>query len=576
MVVGRVVRAGDRLVATTELVDVATGRSLASQKAEGRGSEDVFLIAEQLSEQVREDLKGTLLAIDWASPPEGSIRNLTESVDAYRAYVQGESLLQRAEFEGAADEFEEAVRIDPEFALAHFRLSIAARWLSDGVRAHQAARRAVSLVERAPPSLREVIRANALYQEGAYSQAIPLLEAVLGREPDLKEGLYILSQIYVHSARDGDTHRAIELMERLLELDPAFHLVYDRLALSYAFQGDFETAREKLRIWEDVRPDKVEGIRSVVATLEGQPEEALGFGQAFTWIEGPLFMASAAMLASRWDVALRMVALDPDEWRTEHLRAWSFRNQGTLYTYLGELDQAEQAYRQAGRAAGFRVHEGGAGGVPASALQSLAELLELRGDVLAARRESERALALQPESARGLYFAGRFALRDEDPVAAERYLGRLSALPAVSTSESIAIYKKALEAEIDFFRGRPEKARDKLEPLATSGSLLVDWALTCSSSGAAFRETLSRVYEALGEKEEASHALEELLASGFERMDHPALYVRALYALGVSKVESGDLDAGSRLLEKFLEHWGDSTWELPEVADARARLEKLR
>jgi tetratricopeptide (TPR) repeat protein len=532
-------------------------------------------MAEQLGEQVREDFKGALLDADWTSSSESLARNLTESVDAYRAYVQGESLLQRAEFEGAADEFEEAGRIDPDFALAHFRLSMAARWLSDGVRAHQAARRAVSMVEHAPTSFREVIRANALYQEGAYSQAIPLLETVLARDPNLKEGLYILSQIYVHSARDCDTRRAIELMEWLLDLDPEFHLVYDRLALSYAFQGDFETAREKLSLWEDVRPDKVEGIRSVLATLEGQPEEAIGFGQAFTWIEGPLFMSSAAMLASRWDVALRMVALDPDEWRTEHLRAWSFRNQGTLYTYLGELDKAEQAYRQAGRVAGFRVHEGGSGGVPASALQSLAELLELRGDVFAARREAEQALGLQPESARGLYFAGRYALREDDPEAAEQYLGRLSGLPSVSTSDSIAMYQKALEAEIDLYRGRPQKSAEKLEVLVSSGRLLVDWPTTCSSSGAAFRETLYRAYVTLGEKDKAVRALEELLASGFERVEHPTLYVRTLYELGVSKIESGDTERGEKLLLKFLEHWGDSSWELPQVEDARSRIEKL-
>lgn len=576
MVVGKVVRVGDRLVATTELVDVATGRSLASQRTEGRSTEDVFAMAEELGRQVRRDVARSLFHGEIVSSAASPVRNLTSSVDAYRAYVRGESLLQRGDFETALEEFEQAVRIDPEFALAHFRLSMAARWLSDGTVAHQAARRAVVLVEKAPVSYREVIRANAMYQEGAYAQAIPLLETALEKDPNLKEALYILSQIYVHSSRDGNLPLAIDLMERLLSLDPEFYLVYDRLALAYAFLGDLDAARQRLAEWEDISPEKVEGLRSVLAVLEGQPEEALGLGQAFSWIEGPLFMASAAMLASRWDVARRLVAYDPDEWRADHLRAWSFRNRGTLHTYLGEFEPALVEYRQAGRSSGFRIHEGGSGGVPASALQMLADLFELRGETDAARSETEQALALQPESARGLYFAGRSAVRDDDMEAATRHLKTLSALPGAADSDSIKMYRVALEAEVELRRGNGQKARELLVHLMSSVGPVLDWPSTCTSAGAVFRETLARVHELLGEREEAVRAWEDLLASGLERVDHPVRYVRALYALGLLKLKMGDREGGVRLLERFLDHWGDSQWDLPEVEDAKARVAAIR
>jgi tetratricopeptide (TPR) repeat protein len=480
--------------------------------------------------------------------------------------------LQRADFESALEEFQEAVRIDPEFAMAHFRTSITARWLSDGVTAHQAARNAVAKVGTAPPSYREVIRANALYQEGAYSQAIPLLEAVLEAEPSLKEGLYLLSQIYIHSSRDNDSRRAMDLMERLLTLDPEFYLVYDRLALTYGFQGDMGMARKRLDEWESIRPEKVQGLRSVLATLEGQPEEALGFSQAFSWMEGPLFMTSAAMLASRWDIAGRLAEYDPDEWKADHLRAWSFRNRGTFHTYMGAWDQAVVEYRQAGRVSGLRVHEGETGGVPASALQSLAELLDLQGDVGGARREAEQALALQPESARGLYYAGRYSLRDDDFAAAQQYLRKLDSLPAASTSGSIQMYQSALRAELALFQGDADLAARILRGL-TAKSLVIDWPTTCSSAGALFRDSLARAYMAMDLAERAENAWEELVASGFERVDHPAIFVRALYSIGVAKLERGE-PRGRRYLEQFLEHWGEADWQLPEIEDAKQRLAK--
>lgn len=569
MIVGRVAEAGGRLMATTELVDVATGRSLASQQAQGSSAEDIFVLADSLGAQVQLRLTSTpRSAID--SPGASA----SPSIEAYRHYVEGEMLLHAGELDDAVDELSEAVRIDPELSVAHHRLSVAARWLSDGPLAHQAARRAAASLERAPAHLREIIEANALYQDGAFSRAIPLLEGALERDPDEKEALYLLSQIYVHSLRDGDTDLAIEHMEHLLALDPSFHQIYDRLALSYAFTGDVDIARARMSGWSEVHPAKVEGLRSILATLEGQPEEALGFGQAFSWIEGPLFQSAAAMMASRWDIARRFAEQDPDEYRSDHLRAWALRNRGVFHTYVGEFDEALVFYRQAGMASGYRTHEGGSAGVPASALHAAAELLYLDGEVGAARAEVDKALSLQPESWRGLYFAGRMALFDDDADAAVEYAKVLAELPAAGTSASARMYLDALTAEIALYQGDALRARDIFTDVV-SRPLMIDWSSTCTSAGAAIRDGLVRSYLALGDDDGAARAMEELLASGAERLDHPVLYARTLHRLGVYGLESANAVErahGRRLLERLLAMWGDTEWEIPMVEDARTRI----
>jgi tetratricopeptide (TPR) repeat protein len=564
MILGRVARVGDRIVATSELVDVTSGRSLASQKAEGTDEGDVFGLAEALGDQVRGYVRqSSLVASREAS--DGPRDGWTRSVDAYRAYVRGESLVQAGRFEQSIDEYQESIRLDPGFAMAHFRLSMAARWISDGVLAREAAARADALVDRLPEDLADVVRANHFYHQGSYSLAIPLLEAALERDRALKEGLYLLSQIYLHSTRDGNTERAVALMEELVELDPDFHLVYDRLALAQALLGRPELARANLARWTEVRPDKVQALQSVFATFEGQPEEALAFGQAFSWIEGPLFQAAAAMLASRWDVAERLVAFDPDEWRADHLRAWGLRNRGILHAYRGDFEQAERYLREAARVgAGERavLHEGTTGGVRASALHALAELFEARGRVAEARRTAEEALVLQPESARSLYVAGRYALAEYDATAAAGYMNRLERLAASSRGGIANLYLAGLEAEMAMANGNPADARDRIADFVEPGTLMADWASHCASSGSMFRDTLARAHLALGDRADAMEVLDGLLVSGVERLEHPALYVVALRRLGSLRLDNGD-PSGERLLERYRELWGTTSVPAP-------------
>ena len=113
MVIGGIARAGQRIVVTTELLGVESGRLLASQKAEGQNVGDIFLIAEALGSQVRQDLLRSSSADAKAGP---LAQRLTGSVEAYSAYVRGEGSFNRFEWEEAAEQFSKAVRVDPDFA----------------------------------------------------------------------------------------------------------------------------------------------------------------------------------------------------------------------------------------------------------------------------------------------------------------------------------------------------------------------------------------------------------------------------------------------------------------------------
>jgi hypothetical protein len=163
------------------------------------------------------------------------------------------------------------------------------------------------------------------------------------------------------------------------------------------------------------------------------------------------------------------------------------------------------------------------------------------------------------------------ALLDSDLEAGALHLEALRRVQAVQSSGSARVYLAALEAETALASGDAARARELLEPVVR-GSLMLDWASTCSSAGASIRDGLVRTYLALGRSADAMQELEAILASGAERVDHPALYTYTLYRLGILKLDNGRVEEGRRLLARYLSQWENADWELPSVADARKRL----
>jgi tetratricopeptide (TPR) repeat protein len=249
-------------------------------------------------------------------------------------------------------------------------------------------------------------------------------------------------------------------------------------------------------------------------------------------------------------------------------------HRGTFHAYRGELGLAVETYHQAAALTHLTKHDGIEGGVLASVHLALAELLELNVNREGARAEADRALAIQPENPMCLYFAGLFALRARDVAAARDHLKGIDSTLAAAKRVLGDVYRDALQAELLLEEGSKSEALHLLDGAVSSHDLLLDWATNVSSSGAAVRDGLIRCYLALGEKEKAAEQMKALLDSGLERLNHPVIYVRTLYRLGLLEFELGHQESSRKYLESFLEHWGNADWDLPEVAEAQKRLGK--
>jgi non-specific serine/threonine protein kinase len=202
---GSLRRAGSRLRINAQLVDTHTDFPLWSERYD-REMKDVFEVQDEIARKIAEALRVTL------SPQEQEAlaTKPTDNLQAYDLYLRGKSYarrLTRQDLEFALQMFENAVSMDPRFALAHaaiakvcaeyhYNFQRDATWIG---RAMAASQRAVAL----QPELPEVQIANAwvLYAGNQYDEAVNRAKQAIERKKDCDGAYYLLCRAMFASGR---------------------------------------------------------------------------------------------------------------------------------------------------------------------------------------------------------------------------------------------------------------------------------------------------------------------------------------------------------------------------------------
>ncbi len=113
---GSVQRSGSRIRVMTQLVSVADGYHLWSERFD-REMEDVFAIEDQIAEKVARALRVILKGQAW----EGTPRIHPSDIRAYEFYLRGQQFLLHPRMKSlgyAREMFDRAIQVDPEYAPA--------------------------------------------------------------------------------------------------------------------------------------------------------------------------------------------------------------------------------------------------------------------------------------------------------------------------------------------------------------------------------------------------------------------------------------------------------------------------
>jgi tetratricopeptide (TPR) repeat protein len=202
---------------TVQLVEASTRHSIWAERYD-RQLEDVFAIQEEIARSIAQALRITL------SPKEEKIiaSKPTENLQAYDFYLRGRSYARQLSLEFAIQMFEQAIALDPEFALAHAGLANACgqfhewreqhqRWIEKGLAASE---RGLALQPNLPELL--VARARLAFAERKYEEACRYAEEAIQRKPDC-EGVYdVLGRALFAS---GQSHKAADLADRAVAVN---------------------------------------------------------------------------------------------------------------------------------------------------------------------------------------------------------------------------------------------------------------------------------------------------------------------------------------------------------------------
>ena len=352
VVEGEILDEAGRQRVVVRLTDTATGYVLWSEPYTAKPSE-----LQWLQEDVARDLEA-LLSIPL-SPKER--HRLAEDpaalTRAYAHYVRGQGFLDQADNpsgpESAADNFRQAIRLHPAFAVARAGLSEALWQIyhrdlepEDLEQSEEQARLALEQDPDLPAA--HVALARVLRDTGQVSASIEALEEALSGHPNPDHAYRELADSY---ERIGELEEAERYLRTATALNEADWLNWNWLGALLAKLGRYDEARDAFQHAVDVAPDHIYRPLENLGTIylfEADYEAAI---ETYERIPEPIpyallasNMATAYFFQGDMDKAVEYFAmaveLDPME---AELR----RNYGDVLLRLGDAAAAESEYRRA-------------------------------------------------------------------------------------------------------------------------------------------------------------------------------------------------------------------------------------
>lgn len=306
---GSLRRAGNRLRINTQLVDASTDFPLWSERYD-REMEDVFAVQDEIASKIAEALRITL------SPQEQEALKAkpTENLQAYDLYLRGRNFARRVgrqDMQFALQMYENAVALDPTFAVAHAAIAnVCAQYYyyferkQDWIDRVNAATQKAIAAGRDEPEIR-CAEAWLDFAQGRYESAVDKIRSALNRDPDIDGGYHLLGRalfeagryqevvdimedalahagenynttVPIHNALgalgkkealNNYTYREIAIFEAQLKKTPEDARVRVLLAGNYAEQGRFEDAQREVDLAMALRPDDTMILYNIACTL---------------------------------------------------------------------------------------------------------------------------------------------------------------------------------------------------------------------------------------------------------------------------------------------------------------------
>lgn len=342
-VVGRLVESGGKL----QLVVTVHGsdKETAHLAAEGAPT-DLPKLVDQLAAQI--------LASIHTRPSERlsqAATTMTSSFVALKAFLIGEREFRAGRYPAAADAFRQAVIEDTTFALAYYRLAVAAEsapWHPAAI--DSAAERAVHFAGQLAPRERQLIAAFLGRRRGDYDEAQRRYRIVLGWYPDEVEAWSQLAEIQFHydPVRGEPLSASKPAYEKVLRIRPndqgaLVHLL--RMAAHSEDVPAVDSLSQKLTQLSPANAGLPQFQLFRAAAMRDTPAIESNLTQLSNAGEEVLAVTARHLATYARDIptALRVATLLTDKKRELWYRIGAYESQSILFVALGQLRNSQRA-----------------------------------------------------------------------------------------------------------------------------------------------------------------------------------------------------------------------------------------
>ncbi|MFQ6093668.1 MAG: protein kinase [bacterium] len=346
---GSVRKAGKRIRVTAQLINVADGYHLWSERYD-RDLEDIFAIQDEISQAIIENLKVKLLG----GKEVKLVKRYTDNLEAYSLFLKGRYYWNSLSAEGWQKSFEcyqKAIEIDPKYAPAYVGLSIWYQSLAFWGDTHpgEAFSKSRELALEALKIDNNISDAHnclaVLYwtHDRNWQMAENEFEKTLELEPT--NALGQLNYGIVLSTRK-QFEKAVFHARQAQRLDPLSSLVNSWAAMIFNYAGHHEEAIQQLQqiITQDPGHWQAYFILTIVYIHVNEYEEAIAAAEEAVRLSGGASVATAFLAVAYSFASRKKEATKQSEELLSRTKQKYIAPTFLVWVYIS-LDEIEEAYR---------------------------------------------------------------------------------------------------------------------------------------------------------------------------------------------------------------------------------------
>lgn len=581
-VMGDVVEAGGRLQVTAALYHTGDGEVVRQASADG---EDPFALVDEVATQLLAGVEG----------PGARVRQIagvtTASYPAFRAYLEGEAAFRLFEFLPALEAFQRAVEIDTLFAMAYYRMSVAAEWLTRPEIAREAAEAAYRNASRLSERDRQLLESFLAWRRGEHGEAERRYRAILADYPTDVEAWFQLGEVLHHAnpLHGRPLVEAREAFETVLSYEPRDMTALVHLVRTAAIEQRLDDMDSLAARFYAVNPesDRHFEVRAIQVLSHADSAQVDSLLQAYRGLSDlslsqvawntMLFAHNRPAAELATDLQTRRDRFGPEVWTVGHsMLAHSLAGRGKLQDAAAEV-AAIAAYDE----------------VSATELEAWLALVPLlEADRATLERLRTEMESIDPASVRPsgnpsfffnimddrheiarLYLLGALSARLGDAEAARAYARELESAPVPKQGGTVtADLAAGLRAQAALADGRAEAALGHMQDIRMD--IFYQMPMASAYDGQVLeRYTRGVLLQQAGRLEEALGWLAHLGEVGYAELSYvPAATLRQAEIWEAL----GDDSKAAEQYADFIDMWRDADAELqPLVEGARANLRRL-